>query len=87
MGQTDEALAVEIEGKALLTLFELGVGAVRAQTDVQQAIEFLRAFVDDLDELSQHGLLGVPAVRHEDQQRRLLGRQRENDFARFALAA
>ena len=74
MHQSDEELAVKIEGKPLLALVELGVGAVRAQTDVQQAIQLPRTVVDDLDELPQHGLPGVPAIGHADQYRRLLGR-------------
>ena len=86
MGKSQKKFLVKIDGKSLFALRDLGVGAIGAQADVSRRFEFAIALVCDLDELPQHRLLGVPAIRRQGGDRRLFRREGEDDFARLALA-
>ena len=68
-------------GKPLGNAGDLGIRAIRAQADVQQTIPVDVALIDDLDELPQHGLLGVPTIRYQGGNRRSFGHEGEDNFA------
>ena len=80
MRQAHEELVVEIDGKALLAVGSLRVGAIGSQADVQQPMRFV-VQVLHFDEFSQDGRILFPAIRDADRCRKILGLQFESGFA------